>query len=579
MFSVLLALLVVFSPSLACAAFEMGAVSLRTTTSFRVAIDQDQPPNLDRVEVYISDQGEFGYDDSSGAPYSTPNGGTLYATLNGDESYLDVTGLRSGACYWVMAWRFYTDATPTEAATKVYPGWLAPLGSTLENDFQVSTDTTLTEEWDNLDNWYFTAGFTEDNVKLLYDAAMGGNFLRFDSRTKQTTSWGPAGGYPIATFAIRSKFHFKLGEPVTIEWKQRGYANSDYTYSTYDSTPTPWGAVDIYSSEAEYFGLNLWEFGPRDYSACGEGFTHEVQGGEMALYWPGGESSCVYDDTHFWPTPKIMGSSVIYTLKMVWDGVDSVAVYCDGGLQRTYTIPFTFTAPPSIWIGFWPHTIIAQADAYDWYSQDQWGYFDVGPMTITGDMGIWAFTDNGKQLVWDTDGSAIMGQEQQPFKTKAGGLTAQAVSGQLIAQQVNRTAVGGYVASSFSAQTEKIVTPPGFRPKTLTVIGLPNGTGTLSAKVLDRNAAAVPSDFLSGNESGLTVDNTFRTYDLDGAADAQLILDLLGENTVQGTATPPFFQAAWIEYLSGLLLETTTGDAVRQSDGNGNIITSTPLGQ
>lgn len=469
--------------------FTLGPVSARTTTSFRIAVDRTGAPAGSSDRIYISDQ----------LLTAEPASGAV-ATLAGAETYVDFTGLTPGKLYWVKGWRRYTNpATPN-----TYTGYLVT--TTLAAEEIVGSVGSWTESWGGFDDW---CGI--------------GTHSPLAPWTRETD---PVIGAcvnipPNSGFASRK--YFDVTKPITMTWKMVPYG---VAYPE-DGCIYPYGALILYSSEAEYWGFT-WN-----------------QGGELGYY---GNASYAFG-------MDISNGDAI-ECKMEFDGDQTSTYHARRVGAPTWTLlgsqTFQPTVPACIYLAVWDGVP---------------GGMKVGAVTVTGTE-VWAHTCIGRSIPlwpnsgacqeWGIESNSPADYGQRHFTTLAGGITVANAAGSL-STWIQNVASTAYVAGAFS-----VLTPLINRPSNHTMLhligALRAGTAGSFLKVFVRDAVGVliPDLELPGNSSGFAITTAAAQQldiDMSGVTAAKVKLDVQGNAAnataknwpdETGTTGPPVLKALWL---------------------------------
>lgn len=475
---------------------KLGKVTAAAATSFRIGVVQDTPPPGFEDRFYISESR------IDAEPDRAPDN-----VVTGPVEYVDFTGLTPGRVYFVQAWRHVNGVNVKALRLPDRDGKVSIMnhyhGYTLPESFVPFTGSVWTENWTEPlgVNWYGAPCISIMDVDVRPDdGQMGGAFLRILGHADCEADYH---GIPL-----RSKYVCKPGTPIRVEGTIR--FNEDWSSFA-------WGAVCLYTSEAEYCGFT------RQYG----------QGGAFQFYATG--------TNYPFPNLTVPVGGRVYRYHYDYDGDRGVTVYLDGVVQGTYTLANPFSAPFGMWLGL------------DWHGEAS---VDYGPITITGgDFNVWGFTDNACVMMDLTGATGETGREirGKNLFTAGGGLTAQEGRGDIMSapyyELIWNYHTVRYRAGAFTGKSPLIQPATGYKFKDLCLIGSLRAGGSLKAYVRDKNGALIPDDMLPGNSDGFApTEGAVRTIDISGVQSEGLVIELVGNNPNDWTMAPPIWKAAWVDF-------------------------------
>lgn len=360
-------------------ALTIGPSSNHAADGFRVAVNQggSQPAGWQDDTIYVVWKNE-------GATMAEPTfpgigfGQYLKRVVitTWGTTFTDVTGLpEQGRQYHVIAFRHYSNGTPTERATVTLSNVLAEQFCTTEAAWAHQHITSLTEDWSKGLGLWSTDQWTSLPTSKWEQSTDGTVGVKCSS---------VEGGWPI-----KSRFAWRHDRPWTIKTKIR------------QRTAQPWASLTVMTSEAEYLQL----------------FT---QGGGIAItevnaagVWQ--QFGLATHTLNTWRELEIRG-----------DGNGAITYWIDGSQVQSHT--FTFNGPLTCWLGevagtsgitdhgpvtvtgdfdVWGYTCAAGNRGWRYGAEGQYGiqggtefdglYANAGGITVRGALGnmgvpAWAYT-------------------------------------------------------------------------------------------------------------------------------------------------------------------------------------------
>jgi hypothetical protein len=348
---------------------------------------------------------------------------------------------------------------------------------------------TQTETWENRDNWYIVDGRNDSNVSLMSDAEMG-NFCRI----------APLGGAPVYGIPFRSRAHWNKNHPINVKARVRA--------TTLSGSILPWCGLNLYSSEAEYWGV-----------------TWSVLGAFLNYYY----NALWVDTDPDQENPVQSGAVVDFEVDYDPTRNPTTLFKCDEVVIGS--VNFIPTAHPSVWI----------AGTYG-EAGPSTGNVDLGAIVVTG-VPVFSSTDAGNSGSWTkVNASHELGVEYIPgshgqmhFHSLAGGLTVRNSTSSPFKLAMFESI--SYPAGSFSAQSPTVERESKFGM--LKLIGSVRSGGSL--KVFLRDSATnqlISESELPGNSAGFTpVYGSVLSVDLTEIQSSSIYADIQGVSP-SATTTP-----------------------------------------
>lgn len=283
-------------------ALTIGPSSNHATDGFRVAVTQGGGPPAawlnDTIYVVWKNEGATMAEPSTlGAGFGQYLKKIVVTTWG--TTFVDITGLpEQGRQYHVIAFRHYSDATPTERATVSISNVLAEQFCTTEDAYQHAHITTLVEDWSKGLGLWSTDQWTSIPTSKWEQTTDG---------TVGTKCSNIEGGWPI-----KSRFVWRHDKPWTIKTKIR------------QRNAQPWCSLTVMTSEAEYLQI----------------FT---SGGGVAVT----EVSAAGVWQQFGLATHTLNTWREFEIRH--DGTGGITYLVDGTVVATHT--FTFNGPLTAWLG------------------------------------------------------------------------------------------------------------------------------------------------------------------------------------------------------------------------------------
>lgn len=362
-------------------ALVIGHQVSRTDTSLTIGVAQGTlPGNFASDRFYALLEGT-----------DTEPGRAADVTLTtGGNTQITLTGLTPDRNYWVVGFRHYSDATPTEQATG--PAWLGMVAGT---DFQTTADTavyerpaaTWTEDWtQGMSRWVNEYGVASPPESRTY----------------------PDNGVIGCRYFTASHGGFPGGNGATNNWHSRTMWDPtqplDATFRVqYTDKFNGIGSIGLGTGEGGYYTIGSWD-----------------DASPLQVYAQSGTPF----PTHIIDLPDPMPVTP-QTWRITFDGTSTWKAYIDGTLRDTWT--WTPIGPLHIWFGMKALT-------------------KVGTISVTGTPFVYAFM-GGIDHGWRWSGNCSQREDTEyPSFYGAqyiGGITAPNVRGEKVTTL--GTALGGQV--------------------------------------------------------------------------------------------------------------------------------------
>lgn len=491
-------------------ALTVGPSSNHATGGFRVAVNQgggSAPTGWldDTVYVVWKNEGaamaEPTFPGTGFGQYITRQVITSWST-----TFVDITGLpEQGRQYHVLAFRHYSNGSPTERATVTLNTALAEQFCTTDEAWSHEHVTTLTEDWSKgLGRW------TTDQWWPLKTS----RWEQSTDGTVGTKCSNVEGGEPI-----KSRFVWRHDRPWMIKAKLR------------QRTAQPWASLTVMTSEAEYLQL----------------FT---QGGGIALTEV--SAAGVYQQfgltTHSLNTWK--------ELEIRGDGAGAITYWIDGSQVHSHS--YTFSGPLTCWLG----QVAGTSGITDHGPVTVTGDFDVWGFTCAGSNRGYRYGGTGQYGIQ-------AGGEFDGLYANAGGITVRGALGNQGAPSWAYTSETYAAATRQAlTPTVTPAAGWTFDKLRLAGRTNSNGSLNCKIRRADGSLVPNSEIPGNGSGFSPTAGATL-TVDLSGVSASAIYLDLTVTNTNGSTTRPPVWQLAAVELkTSPIVYATGKGSNLSQGRGS-----------
>lgn len=368
-------------------ALSIGPASAQTPSGFTIAVSQGTIPSgwwYDAIYVVAKNEGASMSEPTS---FGSGSGQYLWSTtiVAAPVTSVTVTGLpEQGRQYHVLAFRHFSDATPTERATVTHGNAIEQY-CTQEYTYRHVPRTSITDDWSQGHQLWTTDQYWMPETKYYEVSSDGTVGSKFSNIT---------GGTPI-----KSRFG----------WRH----DAAWTASTYikQRTAQPWASLTVMTSEAEYIQI---------YTSGGGIAITEYQGGAYQLF---GLATQALDS---WKRFEIRH-----------DGSGGMTYWYNNSQVASHTFNFS-CGPLTAWLGevsspaattdYGPLTVTGDFNIWGWTCAGANRGFRGGPYGIyagaEGTTGF--FTDAGGITVPNVNSATYMGSPQHnnsPYSHAAGSAT------------------------------------------------------------------------------------------------------------------------------------------------------------
>ncbi len=467
-------------------ALTIGPSSNHTTDGFRVTLSQGSQPAGwldDTIYVVWKNEGAtMAEPSSSGAGFGQYL--KQYVVTSFGTTFVDVVGLpEQGRQYHVIAFRHYSNGTPTERATVTLSNALGEQFCTTDEAWTHTHVTSLTEDWSKGLGLWTTDQWTAIPTSKWEQSTDG---------TVGTKCSNIEGGWPI-----KSRFVWRHDAAWTIKCKIR------------QRTAQPWASLTVMTSEAEYLQI---------FTQSGGVAVTEVSAAGVAQQF-----GITTHALNAWKEFEIRG-----------DGAGAITYYVDGSLVRTSS--FTFNGPLTCWLG----EVSGTSGITDHGPLTVTGDFDVWGFTCAGANRGWRYGGEGQYGIQ-------AGTEFSGLYANGGGITVRGSSGNLgepgysytsdTYAAATRRAYTPAVTPDAGYRFDKVR----IAGRTNS-----NGTLTCKVRKSD-GALVSDSEIPSNSTGFSPTTGATTTIDLSSVTATSIYLELVVTNSTAGATRPPVWQKAAIE--------------------------------